>query len=102
MNTQRRTAPTIILGALLAAHVLAAGEKESSAAIRRMVDSVSVANLRSYVLALERAGGAYSRVDYPPGYDSAAAFLKQTFDSFRFLSFSHYDTFLIAPATAPF
>jgi hypothetical protein len=102
MKTQPRNSRIIILCLFLTAGTSTAELTGSSGTIQKMVDSVSAENLLTYVRTLESSGGYHSRVDYTPGYDSAAAYLLRTFTSFRFLTSVKYDTFYVPAALSPF
>ena len=102
MKTRRHFARIIILCLFLNAGTSIVELRGQSVIIRKMIDSVSTENLETYVRTLETAGGYHSRVDYTPGYDSAAAYLLRTFASFRFLSSAKYDTFYVPTALSPF
>lgn len=102
MKTQSCNARIIILCLFLTAGTLIAEPGGRSAAIQKMIDSVSAENLWTYVRTLESAGGYHSRVDYTPGYDSAAAYLLRTLTSFRSLTSVKFDTFYVPAALSPF
>jgi hypothetical protein len=67
------------------------------ASIRRMVDSVSQANLTAHVRQLERAGGLFSRVRHTVGNDSAVAYILREFRAIPNLTSVGIDTFSIPP-----
>ncbi len=67
-----------------------------------MVDSVSTENLVDHIKTLEHAGGHLSRVNFTPGNDSAAVFIKEYLESLPNLTSVEVDTFFISSANAPF
>ncbi len=67
--------------------------------IQRMVDSISLDQLGVHITTLERAGGHFSRVNFTPGNDTAAAYLRQAFGSIPGLTSVRCDTFFITSAT---
>lgn len=69
--------------------------------IKRMIDSVSPANLVKHIKILENASGYKSRVNFTPGDDSAVVYLKNTFQSMPNLKVE-LDTFYISSATPPY
>jgi len=70
--------------------------------IKRMIDSVSVDSLTKHIKILENAGGHTSRVTFTAGNDSAAEYIKRTFQSMPHLSSVKIDTFFITSASAPY
>ena len=67
--------------------------------LQRMVDSISVPRLSDYIRVLESAGGHVSRVNFTPGNDSAAAYLRRAFDAIPGLTSVVDDTFYIGTAS---
>ncbi len=67
-----------------------------------MTNSVSSENLIRHIKALENAGGTYSRVNLTPGNDSAAVYIKKSFDAISKLSKVELDTFFISAAASPY
>ena len=70
--------------------------------IKQMIDSVSSSRLEVSLRTLESGGGSYSRVDFTPGYDSAASYIKRTLGSFSSLTSVGFDTFFVSDATPPY
>jgi hypothetical protein len=83
----------------LALSAAAHAQQPMPASVRRMVDSVSQANLTTHVRQLERAGGHFSRVRHTVGDDSAVAYILREFRSIPNLTSVGVDTFSIAPKT---
>ncbi len=69
--------------------------------ILSMVDSVSTENLTNHIQWLEEPGGENSRVNFTPGNDSAAVYIKNEFDKIIGLTSVEFDTFYIPSATPP-
>jgi hypothetical protein len=69
--------------------------------ILSLVDSVSTINLANHIQWLEEPGGHNSRVNFTPGNDSAAVYIKSEFDKIPGLASVEYDTFYIPSATPP-
>ncbi|MHC1738386.1 MAG: M28 family peptidase [Ignavibacteriaceae bacterium] len=67
-----------------------------------MIDSVSIDSLTKHIKILENAGGHTSRVNFTAGNDSAAEYIKRTFQSMPHLSSVKTDTFFITSATSPY
>ncbi len=70
--------------------------------ILMMTNSVSEKNLIDHIKALENAGGYFSRVNFTPGNDSAAAYIKKSFDAITKISKVELDTFYIPSAQSPY
>lgn len=68
--------------------------------ILKAKDSISLENLEKHIRVLENAGGHYSRVNFTPGNDSAAAYISTELRKIPNLSVE-IDTFFISSATAP-
>ncbi len=75
----------------------AEAQQTMPASVRRMVDSVSQANLTAHVRQLERAGGHFSRVRHTVGNDSAVAYILRQFRAIPNLTSVSVDTFSIPP-----
>ncbi len=69
--------------------------------ILSMVDSVSTENLTNHIQWLEEPGGENSRVNFTPGNDSAAVYIKNEFDKIPGLTSVEFDTFYIPSANPP-
>lgn len=67
-----------------------------------MADSISVKNIEYHIRQLEKAGGHYSRVNFTPGNDSAAAYIKRVFESIPNIPEVKLDTFYIESANSPY
>jgi hypothetical protein len=70
--------------------------------IQMMVDDVSRANLETDIKALESPAGLNSRVNFTPGVDSAAVYIKKQFDMMPGLTSVEVDTFYEPSADPPF
>ncbi|MCL5029316.1 MAG: M20/M25/M40 family metallo-hydrolase [Bacteroidetes bacterium] len=70
--------------------------------ILMMTNSVSENNLISHIKNLENAGGYFSRVNFTPGNDSAAVYIKNSFLLIPKLSKVELDTFFIPSASSPY
>jgi hypothetical protein len=69
--------------------------------ISMMKDSISLDNIYNHIANLEYAGGHYSRVTFTPGKDSAAAYIREQFESIPGL-IVEIDTFYIPEARSPY
>jgi hypothetical protein len=67
----------------------------------RLVDSISLDSLGTHITGLESAGGHFSRVNFTPGNDSGAAYIRRAFDALPYLTSVENDTFYIPSATPP-
>lgn len=72
---------------------------QPSPTLQRMADSISVAKLTEHIKNLEQGGGYFSRVNFTPGNDSAAAYLQRAFNTIPGMTLVVCDTFYIASAS---
>ncbi len=77
-------------------------QEQNKAALRKLLDAVSRDTLTHHVDALQTAGGHWSRVTFTPGNDSAAVYIRHTFDRMTDLTTVQNDLFFIPSASAPF
>lgn len=90
----------IFVGLILSFVQVIAGQ-QSPPELQALIDSVSMTNLANHIKALQYAGGYYSRVNFTPGNDSAAAYIERTFAALPYLASVECDTFYIASAASP-
>ena len=98
----KQTRRTLSIGALITlAHAALFPQSATDSLTRRLIDSVSLDSLGVHIRALESAGGHYSRVNFTPGNDSGAAYIRRGFDALPYLTSVESDTFYISSATPP-
>jgi len=82
-------------------HTGLCGQALGQSLTRGLIDSVSRDNLGRHIKTLEAAGGHYSRVNFTPGNDSGAAYIRRAFEALPHLSSVQLDTFYINSAVPP-
>ena len=88
----------LLLGVLPAA---LAAQIPATSRTTRLIDSISLDSIGTHIKGLESAGGHYSRVNFTPGNDSGAAYIRRAFDGLPYLTSVENDTFYIPSATPP-